>query len=315
MRGNFLALPTDCPQRDERLGWTGDIQVFTPDGELPLRLRRVPQLAGCEDLALEQARPGRRRPARRAVRAAASFGVGAVAAWGDAATVVPWVLLRALRRPRTCWTRQYASMRDWADVAAARPGDAGLWAGPDAARRLARPGGPAGQARQPPRTHGDIVATAYLFRSLRPRGAGGRRCSGEDADAATYAALAERRSGQAFLAEYVTPAGRMVSDAPDRLRPGARVRPQHRRRPSARRSATGSPSSSALGGYRIATGFVGTPLVADALTVTGHLDAAERLLTADRVPVLAVPRHDGRHHHLGALGLACCQTARSTPAR
>src|SRR5436309_7173343 len=30
MRGNFLSIPTDCPQRDERLGWTGDIQVFAP---------------------------------------------------------------------------------------------------------------------------------------------------------------------------------------------------------------------------------------------------------------------------------------------
>ena len=30
MRGNFLDVPTDCPQRDERLGWTGDIQVFSP---------------------------------------------------------------------------------------------------------------------------------------------------------------------------------------------------------------------------------------------------------------------------------------------
>ena len=30
MRGNFLDVPTDCPQRDERLGWTGDIQVFAP---------------------------------------------------------------------------------------------------------------------------------------------------------------------------------------------------------------------------------------------------------------------------------------------
>ena len=30
MRGNFVDLPTDCPQRDERLGWTGDLQVFAP---------------------------------------------------------------------------------------------------------------------------------------------------------------------------------------------------------------------------------------------------------------------------------------------
>ena len=38
MRGNFVDVPTDCPQRDERLGWTGDLQVFAPDGVLPLRL-------------------------------------------------------------------------------------------------------------------------------------------------------------------------------------------------------------------------------------------------------------------------------------
>ena len=35
MRGNFVDVPTDCPQRDERLGWTGDIAVFAPDGGLP----------------------------------------------------------------------------------------------------------------------------------------------------------------------------------------------------------------------------------------------------------------------------------------
>ena len=37
MRGNFLDVPTDCPQRDERLGWTGDIQVFAPTASLPVR--------------------------------------------------------------------------------------------------------------------------------------------------------------------------------------------------------------------------------------------------------------------------------------
>ena len=43
MRGNFVGVPTDCPQRDERLGWTGDLQVFAPDGRVPLRRRRLPQ--------------------------------------------------------------------------------------------------------------------------------------------------------------------------------------------------------------------------------------------------------------------------------
>ena len=41
-RGNFLSVPTDCPQRDERLGWTGDIQVFAPTASVPVRLPRLP---------------------------------------------------------------------------------------------------------------------------------------------------------------------------------------------------------------------------------------------------------------------------------
>ena len=54
-RGNFLSVPTDCPQRDERLGWTGDAQVFAataqPAARQPRLLRRLA-----------------RRPARRAAR-------------------------------------------------------------------------------------------------------------------------------------------------------------------------------------------------------------------------------------------------------
>ena len=41
-RGNFLDVPTDCPQRDERLGWTGDIAAFAPVGRVPVRRRRLP---------------------------------------------------------------------------------------------------------------------------------------------------------------------------------------------------------------------------------------------------------------------------------
>ena len=69
------------------------------------------------------------------------------------------------------------------------------------------------------------------------------------------------------------------------------------------------------GGYTIGTGFVGTPIVADALSRTGHLATRDPAAHPDRVPVVAVPGDHGRHHHLGALGLACCPTAPSTRAR
>ena len=57
MRGNFLDLPTDCPQRDERLGWTGDIAAFAPHRRVPVRRRTVPVATGCVDLAPSRSTP------------------------------------------------------------------------------------------------------------------------------------------------------------------------------------------------------------------------------------------------------------------
>lgn len=81
MRGNFLSIPTDCPQRDERLGWTGDIQVFSPtasflyecDGFLTSWLR---------DLANEQAHNDGDVPLVVPAALPSFGGPGAVAAWG-----------------------------------------------------------------------------------------------------------------------------------------------------------------------------------------------------------------------------------------
>jgi alpha-L-rhamnosidase len=86
MRGNFLDIPTDCPQRDERLGWTGDIQVFAPtarflydcDGMLASWLA---------DLACEQDELGTVPVYVPHLRS--KFPVAPTAAWGDAAVIVP----------------------------------------------------------------------------------------------------------------------------------------------------------------------------------------------------------------------------------
>ena len=86
MRGNFLDVPTDCPQRDERLGWTGDIQVFSPTACFLYDMRRLP--------ALVAGRPGRRagscrrhRPLRRP-ECDRPTPLSPAAAWGDAAVIV-----------------------------------------------------------------------------------------------------------------------------------------------------------------------------------------------------------------------------------
>ncbi|MFS0734994.1 family 78 glycoside hydrolase catalytic domain [Microbacterium sp. 1P10UB] len=283
MRGNFLSIPTDCPQRDERLGWTGDLQVFSPtasflydcDGFLTSWLR---------DLALEQGRRG--GDVTLVVPAALpSFGsLGATAAWGDAATVVPSVLYERFGDLGVV-EAQYPSMTSWVDLVVSEAGDSGLWAGSMQLGDWLDPSAPPDKPGQA-KVDGDIVATAYLARSLRIV-ADAAALLGRDDDAEHYGALAER-SRKAFVAEYVTPAGRMMSDAPTAYALALEFDLVHdadvRARLAARLSARVRE-----GGYRIGTGFVGTPLVTDALAKGGHLAAAERLLMQTECPSWLYP--------------------------
>ncbi|WP_296665541.1 family 78 glycoside hydrolase catalytic domain, partial [Demequina sp.] len=88
MRGNFLSIPTDCPQRDERLGWTGDIQVFAPTASF-LHDSDAFLSSWLEDLAIDQTDDGSVPFVVPDVLDSAHIGT---AAWGDAATLVPWTL-------------------------------------------------------------------------------------------------------------------------------------------------------------------------------------------------------------------------------
>ena len=187
MRGNFLSLPTDCPQRDERLGWTGDIQVFAPTASY---LYDVSGFLGSwlRDLALEQQRrdgvvpfvvPHRRCRCRLAGRA-----------WGDAATLVPvGCFTRGSVTPPSSST-QYASMRSWVDTVAALAGERYLWTGGFQFGDWLDPQRPAGATRAGEdrlrhRRHGLLLpSTARLAR--------GRGVLGHDEDAARYGELADR---------------------------------------------------------------------------------------------------------------------------
>lgn len=88
-KGNFLDVPTDCPQRDERMGWTGDAQVFAPTASY-LRDCYAFYTKYLHDMAQEQKGHGGEVP-----NVVPSFGTGfgdhwgSSAAWGDAACVIP----------------------------------------------------------------------------------------------------------------------------------------------------------------------------------------------------------------------------------
>lgn len=279
LRGNFLYVPTDCPQRDERLGWTGDIQVFAPTASFLYDVRGFLD-SWLRDLAIEQAEGAGVVPF--VVPNALGLARPA-AAWGDAATVVPWVLHERYADTATL-ARQYGSMKAWADVLIDLAGSRRLWEGmfqfgdwldPDAPPDL-----PANA-----KADADIVATAYLFRSADAV-ARAAALLGDEHDAQEYAEIAEEVR-QAFLAEYITPAGRMMSDAPTAYAMAIVF------------DVASADQHAVLGarlaqltrqaGYRIGTGFVGTPIIQDALTRTGHIETARRLLVQTENPSWLYP--------------------------
>jgi alpha-L-rhamnosidase len=281
MRGNFVDVPTDCPQRDERLGWTGDIQVFSPTASFLYDSAGFLQ-SWLADLAAEQAAAGGMVPFF--VPNVMSVPVSPAAAWGDAAVIVPWVLYQRFGDAGIL-AKQFDSMRAWVDLVAGVAGPSRLWEQGmqfgDWLDPHAPPDKP-GAARTAPY----VVATAYFARSsdLLAQAAGVLGCT---AEAEHYAALAADVRA-AFAREYITVAGRLVSDATTAYA----LALQFSLLPTAtQRQAAGKRLAALVrgSGYRISTGFVGTPLVCDALCEAGEYDAAFRLLMQRECPSWLYP--------------------------
>jgi alpha-L-rhamnosidase len=281
MRGNFLDVPTDCPQRDERLGWTGDLAVFAPTAAFLYDCAGM-LTSWLADLAVEQEAVGTvpfyipwidlLGPARPA------------AVWGDAAVVVPWTLY-----DRTADTgilrAQYRSMRAWIDEISDLTGPRRLW---DTGFQFGDWLDPAAPPDRPAaaRTDAHLIATAAFASSTRTL-ARIAAILGEEADHNRYAALAAAVR-EAFNDEFVTPSGRLASDAQTAyalaLTTDLLAKDDQRER-AGRRLA----DLVAAEGHRIGTGFVGTPLICDALTAVGADDTAYRLLLQRECPSWLYP--------------------------
>ncbi|WP_216852781.1 glycoside hydrolase family 78 protein [Phytoactinopolyspora halotolerans] len=281
MRGNFVDIPTDCPQRDERLGWTGDIQVFAPTGSF------IYDCAGTltswlRDLACEQLAARDRMPPL-VVPNVLNTKLDA-AAWGDAAVIVPWVLYERYGDVEIL-RAQMESMRAWVDGVAAKAGDRAIWDSDwqfgDWLDPSAPPDDPAAA-----QTDTGLVATAYLARSAEIVGRAAELI-GDGETAGEYAALAARVR-EAFNDEYVTPTGRMAADSQTAfalaLEFGLLQKPEQRERAGRRLADLVHDNH-----YRIGTGFVGTPLIADALCSVGETQLAYRMLLERSCPSFLYP--------------------------
>lgn len=122
-KGNFLDVPTDCPQRNERLGWTGDAQVFVRTACLNFDVEKF-FTKWLADMAADQHDDGYVGH----VIPDLLQNPTASAAWGDAAVICPWEVYLAYGNPQIL-ENQFQCMSKWVDYITGTTTTDGLWTG------------------------------------------------------------------------------------------------------------------------------------------------------------------------------------------
>ena len=287
MRGNFLDVPTDCPQRDERLGWTGDIAAFAPTAAYLYDVEAFLQ-DWLVDVAAEQRHHHGVVPyvvpdVLKYMGAPEEFTpFGSTAVWSDAAVWVPWALWEAYGN-ESILSATFDSMASHVRTVRDALSPSGLW---DTGFQFGDWLDPDAPPESPAQAKADtgVVATASAYRSAHLTARAAAILGHVDAQE-EFEQLAQTLRA-AFNSAYVAD-GRITSDCTtvytlalvfgllddaDRTWAGDRLA-----------------ELVAASGYRISTGFAGTPFITDALSSTGHIDEAYRLLLQEENPSWLYP--------------------------
>lgn len=299
MRDNFVSIPTDCPQRDERLGWLGDLALFAPAATLlynchGLLANWLVDVRGDQDDL--NGIPPVLTP--NVARKHVFWGpVTPFAIWHDCTILAPWALYQATG-DAAILACSYKSMITWLDrIPRNKAQNSVLW-NPfnfqlgDWLDPSASPHSPAcGQ------TDGVLVADAFLVHSLYIMTnvciilAASEKTNGH---AEFYCEAAKRYRSEADRAkaeyrnEYITPSGRLVSDSQaayalaicfnlfetsaQKMRAGARLAEIVRRND-----------------FKVGTGFAGTPFLCEALAQTNQILIAYAMLLNEQCPSWLYP--------------------------
>ena len=270
-RSNLFGVPTDCPQRDERLGWMGDAQVFWDAASYTMDVDAFTRRF-MGDVRVAQRRTGGFPDVTPyELRWDGSPG------WGDAGVILPWTLYRKYGDTGVI-DENWEAMERWlAWIAANNPDfiwrnkrgmDYGDWLAVDAVK----PGDPT--------TPKDLVGTAFWAYDAALM-AEMAAATGRTEEAETYRQL-RATLGKAFEAEFVRPDGGIGNDSQTShvlaLRFG--LVPEALRAASMQRLT----ADIAARGGKLSTGFLGTPYILDALADNGREDVAVGLLLQTEFP-------------------------------
>ncbi|MGH3373764.1 MAG: family 78 glycoside hydrolase catalytic domain [Actinoallomurus sp.] len=261
-KGNFFSVPTDCPQRDERLGWTGDIGAFAPTSTFNMDADSF--LAKfTTDLSDAQTAEGAYTDVAPAV-----IGGSGTAGWGDAGVIIPYTLWQRYGDLQVVRDR-YTSMQKWIDYLKAHSSG------------LIRPAQGFGDwLNVGDDTPLDLIGTAYFAHSV-DLVAQMADAIGDTGAAATYRTL-WGQIRDAFDAKFVTSDATVgggsqtayVLALSDNLLPDAQVTP----------AANKLVANIAAHGGHLTTGFLGTGELLPTLTRTGHTDVAYQILEQKTFP-------------------------------
>ena len=282
-RSNYLEVPTDCPQRDERLGWTGDAQVFMRTAAFNYDIRGFFR-KWLRDLRDAQSASG---AVPAIVPNTASFGLESDGgpAWADAALICPWTLYWHYG-DASFLADAWDSMRAYMDYLAAHKVKHGIRAHPDTGWGgfgdwLALDG----SGRTDGGTPKDLIGTAFYANNARIMAASAE-VLGRSEEARDWLAL-HQRIVAAFRNRFVTPEGLLVSGTQTAHVLALHfdlLAPEHRAPAAARLAAMIREN-----GNRLGTGFVGTPYLLHVLEAAGELNLAYQLLEQTKCPSWLFP--------------------------
>jgi alpha-L-rhamnosidase len=278
-KGNFLDVPTDCPQRDERLGWTGDAEVFSRTAAFNMGVNNFFS-KWLKDVAADQYPDG---SVPHVIPNVLGPNSGGSAGWADVSTIIPWNMYLAYGDTQIL-KNQYSSMKAWVEYMHSKSindlwntgshfGD-WLFYRPDDDN--------SGRAAV---TDKYLIAQCFYAHSTQLL-IDAAKVLGKTDDVSHYSDLLLRIK-DAFLKEYVTPNGRLVSSTQTAyvLALNFDMLPESLRKQAAERLVENIKSYN----NHLTTGFLGTPYLCHVLNRFGYIDIAYQLLMQDTYPSWLYP--------------------------
>ncbi|MDD7885131.1 alpha-L-rhamnosidase [Flavivirga sp. 57AJ16] len=276
-KGNFLDVPTDCPQRDERLGWTGDAQVFFNTAAFNMKVDNFFS-KWMRDVEADQLENG---SVPHVIPNVLGSNASGSAGWADVATIIPWSIYLNYG-DKNILKQQYKSMEAWVDYISSQTEDY-LW----------NKGSHFGDWLYYVPENNDnsaetdkfLIAQCFYANSVQIMIQTANLLK-KQKDVGKYTVLLNKIK-EAFAEKYITEDGKLTSDSQTAyvLALNFNMLPENIRELAAQRLADNIRGYN----YHLTTGFLGTPYLCHVLTKFGYHDLAFTLLMQKTYPSWLYP--------------------------